>query len=223
MMKTSNRNLLAIALATVLLSPAVLAQKGVGGDKGVPMPPRAVPTQDLPPRGMPEKTMSEIEKTTNDASAQVDATTPPPSPPQSQGAEHAAAHSSVVQRDLWTRLDADGDGRISTTEGATDAGFNARFAAYDADSDGFVTDAEYREGAKVELETGRGGTDAAARTGSSMGDPMRRLDANGDGSISLSEGEADATVKANFSVIDSNSDGLVTRAEYRAWLRDSRR
>ena len=103
---------------------------------------------------------------------------PPPAPPQSQGAEHATSHSSVVQRDVWTRLDSDGDGRISTTEGAADTGFNAGFAAMDADQDGFVTDAEYRSSARADMERGSGGTDASARSASSLGDTMRRLDAN---------------------------------------------
>jgi EF hand domain-containing protein len=217
-MNASNRNLLAIALATVLLSPAAWAQNG----KGPPDMPRVVPTQTPIPNS-PEQTMRNLSKPVTTTTEQADTTLPPPSPPQSQGAEHAAAHSSVVQRDLWTRLDADGDGRVSATEGSADTDFNTDFATMDADHDGYVTDAEYRAAAKAEMETGRGGSDTSSSAPSSMGDVMRRLDANADGSISLDESDADATIKSNFSTMDANSDGMVTRAEYRAWLKASHR
>jgi Ca2+-binding EF-hand superfamily protein len=128
-----------------------------------------------------------------------------------------------VQRDVWTRLDIDGDGRISSTEGAADTDFNTGFATMDADHDGFVSDIEYRTAAKAEMEKGRGASDASERSATGSGDALRRLDANADGSISRSEGEADAAFKANFAAIDSDSDGTVTRAEYQAWLKANRR
>lgn len=218
-MKASNRNLLAIAMATVLLSSAAWAQKG---EKGPPDMPRLPPTQTEPVTNAPEPTLREMQKpiteTMNDAE-----TTPPPSPPQSQGAEHAARHSSVVERDLWTRLDTDGDGRISATEGEADAVFNTDFAAMDTDDDGFISDSEYRSSAKADMQSGTGGANTSSRSSSSLGDVMRRLDSNADGSISLSEGQADAAIKANFAAIDANSDGTVTRAEYQAWLKDTRK
>ena len=62
----------------------------------------------------------------------------------SQGAEHAADHSAVVTRDLWTRLDANGDGRLTATEIELDARLKADFGAIDANDDGFVSDTEYR-------------------------------------------------------------------------------
>lgn len=83
---------------------------------------------------------------------------PPPTP--AQGAAHAAGHSSVVQRDMWSRLDTDGDGRISSVEGSVDADFGANFAMTDTDGDGFVSDAEYRAQAKA-VHQGDPGDDAA--------------------------------------------------------------
>ncbi len=67
----------------------------------------------------------------------------------SQGAEHAAAHSMVVTRETFTRLDSDKDGRISSTEADADAGFDGSFSVMDGNGDGFVTDAEYRAHAKA--------------------------------------------------------------------------
>lgn len=64
--------------------------------------------------------------------------------PASQGAEQAAPHSAVVQRELWSELDTDGDGRISSVESSLDAQFGARFRSIDADGDGYVDSGEYR-------------------------------------------------------------------------------
>jgi len=63
----------------------------------------------------------------------------------------AQAHSPVVRRDAWARLDADQDGRISTTEAARDPGFDGLHSAMNADGDGFVTQAEYRAYAKADM------------------------------------------------------------------------
>ena len=216
-MKANNRNLLAIALATVLLSPAAWAQND---GKGPPDMPRVAPTPPAPVPNSPEQTMRDIHKPVTTTTDQAETTLPPPAPPQSQGAEHAATHSSVVQRDLWTRLDSNGDGRISASEGEADAVFNTDFSAMDSDEDGFVTDAEYRSAAKAE---GSGDADSSSRSSGGTGDVMRRLDTNADGSISRSEGDADATIKSSFGSIDTDSDGMVSRAEYQAWLKASRK
>lgn len=220
-MNASNRNLLAIALATALLSPAALAQKG--GVKGPPELPRT-PTQTAPVPNSPEQTLRDLHKPVTKTTEQANTTLPPPLPPQSQGAEHAAAHSAVATRDLWARLDTDGDGRISTTEGAADADFNADFATRDSNQDGFVTDTEYRTSAQSDLvDASRRTTGDASAQASGTRDALQRLDANADGSISLSEADADASFRASFSAIDSNSDGLATRAEYQAWLKANRK
>ena len=69
----------------------------------------------------------------------------------SQGVEHAAGHSAVVTSDVFSRLDTDGDGRISTTEAALDADFNSTLSAIDANNDGFVSQDEYRAHAKADM------------------------------------------------------------------------
>lgn len=67
----------------------------------------------------------------------------------SQGEQHAATHSSVVTRDVWTRLDADADSKISLAEANGDASLKASFDAMDGNDDGFVTQAEYTAYAKL--------------------------------------------------------------------------
>jgi hypothetical protein len=62
----------------------------------------------------------------------------------SQGEQHAEDGSAVVTRDVWTRFDADADGKLSPLEIELDARLKADFGSIDADGDGFVTDAEYR-------------------------------------------------------------------------------
>lgn len=63
---------------------------------------------------------------------------------QGQGADHAAAHAQVVQRELWSELDSDSDGRISSVESSMDPQFGARFRSIDGDGDGYVNPDEYR-------------------------------------------------------------------------------
>lgn len=218
-MNANNRNLLAITVAALLLSPAAWAQSETG--KSVD---QAV--HDTAMQSASERTPQAVSKGATEQTEQTGQTRIPPSPPQSQGAEHAAAHSSIVQRDLWTRLDTNGDGKISTAEGAVDTDFKSEFGTLDTDKDGFVTDTEYRTAAKTDMETGSatGGMNAASpQSTSAMRDAMSRLDANADGSISLSESEGDATFKSNFSSIDANSDGLVSSAEYHAWVKAERK
>jgi hypothetical protein len=67
----------------------------------------------------------------------------------SQGEQHAAAHSAVVTRDVWVKLDADADSRISLAEAAANASLTGSFATMDSNSDGFVTQDEYTAYIKV--------------------------------------------------------------------------
>lgn len=135
-------------------------------------------------------------------------------PPTAQGAAHAAGHSSIVQRDVWVRLDADADGRISATEADADATFDGNFAAIDANKDGFVSDVEYRTFAKVDTSQGAG--NAASHSSVVQRATWSRLDTDADGRISAVEADADAGTDGSFSAIDSNSDGFITDAEFRA-------
>jgi Ca2+-binding EF-hand superfamily protein len=70
---------------------------------------------------------------------------------KSQGELHAQAHSAVVTRDLWTRLDSNADGKLSSSEVSSNTGISGAFSTMDGNGDGFVTEAEYRAYAKSEL------------------------------------------------------------------------
>ena len=180
---------------------------------------------------------TESDATESDPTEMVQQTSPPadatdfkeardatetPTTMQSQGAAKAAAHSSVVQRDAWTRLDADADGRISPVEADADSAFGVDFDDMDTDDDGFVSDAEYRVFAKVDgsADAAMGGTPGAANAaGHSMvvtRDLWNRLDADADGRISATEADADTTFDGSFASIDVNADGFVSQDEYRA-------
>jgi hypothetical protein len=142
-MQTKTRTLLMAAVAAVLLTPVAHAQnihaQGIhaqGHAATQVQAPMAPPT--LPP-------------TANDAAQDAMEMTKPVRNDRAQGAVHAASHSEVVTRDVFSRLDTDGDGRISTAEAALDVDFNTTVPAMDADGDGFVTEAEYRAHAKADM------------------------------------------------------------------------
>jgi len=71
---------------------------------------------------------------------------------KSQGEVHAAAHSAVVTRDVWAKLDANSDGKLSSSEVSANAGISGAFSAMDSNGDGFVTQAEYRTYAQANIK-----------------------------------------------------------------------
>jgi len=244
-MNAANRNLLAIALTTALLSPVALAEKGgvvkAGQTVGnaTSQAAQELPRPTLPPQAS-ERATDAVTQSNPNVSTTTDTTTtattdaqqdeapmtsPKPPPTQSQGAEHAADHSAVVQRDVWAKLDTNGDGQISATEGDVDADFKSNFEMMDSNDDGLVSDSEYRLAAKTTGDTGtaQGAANASSSSAVAVRDVMQRLDVNGDGMISATEGEVDATFESNFSTIDSDGDGMITDAEYRAYAKGQRK
>lgn len=69
----------------------------------------------------------------------------------SQGELHAQAHSAVVTRDVWTKLDANSDGKLSSSEVTSNTEVNGAFSSMDGNGDGFVTQAEYTAYAKKHM------------------------------------------------------------------------
>lgn len=172
-MNARNRHLLVLAMTTALVTTGAMAQdtKGTGkaiGQAAVPQstprpPPPALPTRatdnteallntNAPP-SLQQLNESEPPPPPEVEEAAMNAPKPPPA--NAQGAAHAAAHSSVAQRDKWAQLDVNGDGRISGTEGQVDADFKSNFEMMDENQDGFVTDAEFRAQAKAEHDDAR--------------------------------------------------------------------
>lgn len=247
-MNGRTRTLLAIAMSTALIAPVAFAQqtktevKDTGNatsqaTKEMPRP--ALPTQTAPRAVDATTDVTTQQRPTSRAADAVDArVAPAPTlptgkdqatkddmtdqeiPPTAQGAEHAAAHSSVVQRDLWGRLDTDSDGRISATEADADTTFDGDFDAMDADDDGFVSDTEYRTFAKMDAP--QGAANAASNSAVVQRGTWSRLDSDGDGRISATEADADAGIDGSFSAIDSNNDGFITDAEFRAHAKATR-
>jgi hypothetical protein len=61
----------------------------------------------------------------------------------------ATVAAPAASSDTFSGLDADKDGRVSSTEADRDAGFSASFASMDANADGFVTRDEHKSHAKA--------------------------------------------------------------------------
>ena len=237
-MQARTRNILAVALAAAVFSPLALAQSVQGAINGAAHGQAQVPTAAP---AMPEAPTLPTQASTRAetaVSAAMQHEIPPPAnvdappadvdamqgdamqdqPPQTaldaqvKGATHAQAHSAVATRAVFGKLDADGDGKISATEAGTDTSLD--FAAMDSDSDGFVTDAEYRASAKGAMDTSQGAAHAAGHSEVVARDVFGTLDADGDGKISATEAGADAGF--DFTATDSDGDGFVTDAEFRA-------
>lgn len=124
------------------------------------------------------------------------------------------------RRGMMARLDADGDGKVTRAE--FEAGVKDRFARFDLNNDGAITDDDLppRMRGKDVLKgdgpmIGRGGMGRRHHRpgGRMMGKIMRlrQADANNDGSISLDEAMAFANKR--FARKDQNGDGVVDQAD----------
>lgn len=120
------------------------------------------------------------------------------------GALPAAGQDGWHGAGLLERLDGDGDGAISRDEAR--AFGDRRFADWDRDGDGWVSEAEMIEAAQERVVLG-------------VAKVFARLDTNGDGRLERAELEAGGT--ALFDRIDADGDGRVSIEEVRArWLAD---
>ncbi|GHA83617.1 hypothetical protein [Cognatilysobacter bugurensis] len=153
---------LSLAIAAALAAPIALAQSG--------------DTTQTRRAGTPVQTtqtdavLRESMITTNaPVREQLDEATPPPAAQVEEEEEamrrdprralrikpRPARAPAEAQREAWSELDADGDGRVTRTEAEVNADFKSRFELLDADHDGAVTDSEYRASGRVDATRGR--------------------------------------------------------------------
>ena len=111
----------------------------------------------------------------------------------------SAAHAGG---DKGKTMDADNDGRVSSSEHA--AGATAMFAETDADGNGSVTASEMDAHWKA---MGNG----AKEGGMSSADKIKAIDTDGDGALSSAEHSAGS--QAKFAEMDANRDGSLDKAE----------
>jgi len=230
MKTTRTRNMLAAALATALLSPLASAQ-GDNAAGNAAAQAQQVPRPPLPPAVTPRLPVNAADPVTTATDQQHLEEPMISKPPQhSQAGERAADPSAVVQRDVWTELDADRDGRISATEAGADADFDTHFSMMDSDGDGFLSADEFRLHQRMVQgddmpppppAQSHGAAKAAAHSSVVHRDAWSRLDTDGDGRISSVEASMDPTFSAHLSAMDADDDGFVTDAEYRAFARTS--
>jgi hypothetical protein len=202
-MRTSNQQLLAVALAAAFAAPLafagdppVQAKAKVSASTTVKTPTTSSATDAVSAR----TTMREAGKAAANTVA-ADATT---NPPPGKG-------------NWFADLDADGDAQLNVTEAKGNAGVSARFGSIDANADGYVTMEEYRQ--YFTSEKSQGELHAQAHSAVVTRDVWTKLDVNDDGKLSSTEVTGNTTISGAFSAMDSNGDGFVTQAEYRAYAK----
>jgi Ca2+-binding EF-hand superfamily protein len=113
-----------------------------------------------------------------------------------------ATPSTSSPEQKFKQADKDGNGMVSRKEATSLIIANA-FASYDANSDGFVSEAEF---------VASGGTP----------ENFRKVNKSGSGKVSLAEAQASPlvfnTFVVSFNEADTNKDGQVTMAEYQSYL-----
>ena len=201
-MHARKRNLLALAVGAILLPAVALADKPANAGQGKPTTVQTAPTGPASERASASDASEDGNAKGGTGSGQSIA---------------GAAQTNPGQGNWWADIDADADGRISRAEAGGNAGLDARFASVDVDGDGFATRDEYLAYYKANASQGAG--HAQDHSAVVAADLWRRFDADGDGRLSAAEVELDARFKADFGAIDTDDDGFVSDAEYRAFNR----
>ena len=112
-------------------------------------------------------------------------------------AQAPAAGTTPAPRPSFKQLDADGDGKLSRSEVASNPKLSQSFDSIDTNKDGFLSSDELRAGHR--------------RHG------QANVDTNGDGVISRDEAKSSPRLSQSFDAIDTNKDGNLTRDELAAW------
>ena len=231
-MHALNRNLIALALGAVLVSPAAFAQQdknktggqatNAGQATAESVRTGETPaTPTVPTQASDSATDAISDRTAQDESGNPTATTDSSASATANaggtnlGSAASMASTNPGKGNWWQDADTDGDGKLSTQEANANAGLSSRFSTIDTDKDGFVTTEEYR--VFYTANASQGAENAAAHSAVVTRDVWVKLDADADSRISLAEAAANSDLNASFSTMDSNSDGFVTQAEYQAY------
>jgi hypothetical protein len=246
-MQTCKRNLLALAIATLLAPVVALADKPTGtGHGNAAAPPSSMPASagggrdpmdrhpqpNRPTRGMDRSDKpraadaDDVNDNDGDDGGQVvdndndddDVNDNENSGGTGSGqSSESAAQTNPGKGNWWADTDSDHDDRISRAEASGNAGLDSRFASVDTNSDGYVTRDEYK--AYYQASVSQGAEHAQAHSAVVAAEVWRQFDTDGDGSLSTAEISGDARLKADFGAIDANHDGYVSNDEYRAFYR----
>ena len=234
-MQVLNRNLIALALGAALVAPAAFAQARLGPVAAPTVPTTSAgqataqsaisaerPTVPTLPTQSSTRASDTATTTTADARADAGKAAGSASMTSSTAATQKAmgADTNPGKGNWWQAADADGDGKLSTTEANANAGLASRFATIDANKDGFVTSDEYR--VFYAANASQGEQHAAAHSAVVTRDVWVKLDADADSRISLAEAAANASLTGSFATMDSNSDGFVTQDEYTTYTKSNK-
>lgn len=154
---------------------------------------------------------------------------PPPGPPP--GGMAGGKNDSKLDQ-LFSSLDADGDGTISQSEMETALSNSDKtkvdsvFSQLDADGNGSISTDELKSGVKQAM-AGHHHHDKTASDDTSLDQIFSSLDTNGDGTVSQSEMEASlsnsnkTSVDSVFSQLDADGNGSISQAELKDGIKQA--
>lgn len=132
------------------------------------------------------------------------------------GAPEAGAKPRMDMKQHFQRLDQDGNGTLSREEAKAHPRMANDFDAIDANKDGQVSDAEYRDHAKARWEQHR------EKAQTQMKARLEKADANHDGVLSREEANASPRLAKHFDEIDADKNSQVSTQEIADYMKSHR-
>jgi Ca2+-binding EF-hand superfamily protein len=122
-----------------------------------------------------------------------------------------AAQANEGGKELFQKMDTDGDGKISRDEHA--AGVRRMHEKMDADKDGKVTASEM-DAARDKIVGKKGAKEMKGKPHMSAAEKIKVIDTDGDGVLTADEHAAGA--RTMFEKMDADGDGFLTKTELEA-------